>query len=206
MFLTTRRTRGKGYELSPYRIAASKEELHCYLLAARGNECVPIRLSRILSVTPLAEDAEFSPEQLSLFAKMLSFGPQFRYGKREEEAVVQFTAHGMEMYRALYVHRPVPVSVENNTFTFACSHQQLMQYLVRFGRDAFVVRPASLRERIRTFYALAGKKYASAGRRCDAISSEAAAADAKADTQTGAQGAHADKKSGERQTPPEKEL
>ena len=73
---------------------------------------------------------------------------------------------------------------------------------MRFGRDAFVVRPASLRERIRTFYALAGKKYASEGRRCDAISSEAAAADAKADTQTGAQGAHADKKSGERQTPP----
>ena len=191
VFLSTQRTREKGYELSPYRIAASKEELHCYLLAARGNECVPIRLSRILSVTPLAKDAEFSPEQLSLFARMLAFGPQFRYGKREEEAVVQFTAHGMEMYRALYVHRPVPVSVENNTFTFACSHQQLMQYLVRFGRDAFVVRPASLRERIRTFYALAGKKYASAGRHYDAISGEAAAADA-------------DNKTDERKAPPEK--
>ena len=194
VFLTTQRTREKGYELSPYRIAASKEELHCYLLAARGNECVPIRLSRILSVTPLAKDAEFSPEQLSLFARMLAFGPQFRYGKREEEAVVQFTAHGMEMYRALYVHRPVPVSVENNTFTFACSHQQLMQYLVRFGRDAFVVRPASLRERIRTFYALAGKKYASANRHYAALRSEAAAADAKAD-----------KNADERKAPPEEE-
>lgn len=194
VFLTTQRTREKGYELSPYRIAASKEELHCYLLAARGNECVPIRLSRIVSVTPLAEDAVFSPEHLSMFARMLAFGPQFRYGKREEEAVVQFTAHGMEMYRALYVHRPVPVSVENNTFTFACSHQQLMQYLVRFGRDAFVVRPASLRERIRTFYALAGKKYASANRHYAALRSEAAAADVKADE-------NAD----ERKAPPEEE-
>ena len=190
VFLTTQRTREKGYELSPYRIAASKEELHCYLLAARGNECVPIRLSRIVSVTPLAQDAAFSPEHLSMFARMLAFGPQFRYGKREEEAVVQFTAHGMEMYRALYVHRPVPVSVENNTFTFACSHQQLMQYLVRFGRDAFVVRPASLRERIRTFFALAGKKYASANRHYAALRSEAAAADVKAD---------------ERKAPPEEE-
>ena len=52
---------------------------------------------------------------------------------------------------------------------------------MRFGRDAFVVRPASLRERIRTFYALAGKKYASANRHYAALRSEVAAADAKAD-------------------------
>ena len=49
-----------------------------------------------------------------------------------------------------------------------------------------------LDERIRTFYALAGKKYASAGRHYDAISGEAAAADA-------------DKKTDERKAPPEKE-
>ena len=169
VFVTTRRTREKGYELSPYRITASKEELHCYLLAARGNECVPIRLSRIVSATPLAENAAFSEEQLALFERMLAYGPQFRYGKHEEEAVVQFTARGMEMYRALYVHRPVPVAVENNTFTFACSHQQLMQYLARFGCDAFVVRPAALRERIRTFYARAGGKYTSAVRHFTAL-------------------------------------
>ena len=64
---------------------------------------------------------------------------------------------------------------------------------MRFGRDAFVVRPASLRERIRTFYALAGKKYASARRHYEAILSEAAAADAKTEEKS------------EAKAPPEKE-
>ena len=155
VFVTTQRSRERGTELSPYRIAASKEELHCYLLAAQGGACFPMRLSRIISVVLLDAEAVFGEAQEEIFARMLAYGPQFHYTKNEEEAVVQFTAYGLEMYRNMYVHRPVPVSVNNNTYTFACSHQQLFQYLVRFGKDAYVVRPAALRERIRTFFRLA---------------------------------------------------
>lgn len=164
VFVTTQRSRERGTELSPYRIAASKEELHCYLLAAQGGACFPMRLSRIVSVVLLDAEAVFGEAQEEIFARMLAYGPQFHYTKNEEEAVVQFTAYGLEMYRNMYVHRPVPVSVNNNTYTFACSHQQLFQYLVRFGKDAYVVRPAALRERIRTFFRLAENACRNAGR------------------------------------------
>ena len=168
VFLTTHASE-RGVEVSPFRITTSREELHCYLLAGQGGACIPLRLSRILSVTMLAQEAAFSQDQLDTFARMLAYGPQFQYAKREEEVLVQFTARGMDMFSKMYVHRPVPVRVENNSYFFACSHQQLFQYLVRFGKDAYVVRPASLRERIRTFHRQAEERYRSAEKHYSAI-------------------------------------
>lgn len=168
-YITTRRGRDKGCEIAPYRIAASKEELHCYLLAAQGSTCIPLRLSRIVTVTELGGDAEFSEEQLTIFSRMLAYGPQFHYARQEEEVLVQFTAYGMELFQKLYVHRPVPVRIENNNYYFACSHQQLLQYLVRFGKDAYVVYPSSLRDRIQTFFRLAQNRYTAASKHFAAI-------------------------------------
>ena len=156
VFVTTSHARQK--QVAPYAFACSKEELHCYLLGtADKGACVPLRLSRVVSVVRLEEDAVFDKEQVAMFARMTAFGPQFSYGKAETTAAVRLTERGKSMFTALYVHRPVPVKTEGDMFYFDCSHMQLAQYFVRFGKEAFVVEPLELRRRIKRFF-LAGLK------------------------------------------------
>lgn len=159
VFITTRWGRGQKTECSPYAVVASKEELHCYVLAA-SRSCNPIRLSRITSVTQLASDAEFTPAETELFEKMKTYGPQFIYRAGESEVLVELTAKGMEKYKRIYVHRPVPVKTENNYFYFNCSHMQIVQYFVRFGEDAKIVYPQCVRDEVYNFHRRALEKYA----------------------------------------------
>ena len=151
VFLTTAGGAGKT-EAAPYALACSKEELHCYLLAVRGGACIPFRLSRIRSVTPLKEVSAFTPEQEAVFAKMLAYGPQFYYGKEESPALVRLTARGAEKFAKMYVHRPVPDRVENNDYYFSCSLNQLFLYFCRFGKDAYAVYPEKLRRGLFAFH------------------------------------------------------
>lgn len=146
VFIST--AKGTSFEAAPYALCCSKEEMHCYLLAALRNGCRPIRLSRILRVTPLSENCAFTQKQTELFARMAAYGPQFIYRPGEEEVKIRLTARGADRFKKMYVHRPVPVKIEEDEYTFRCSHDQIVQYFVRFGAAAFVVSPQSVRDKI----------------------------------------------------------
>ena len=151
---------GRRMQVQPYSVVTSKEEMHCYLLAANtAGECLPLRLSRIISVVQIEEDTSFTGGQLATFARMAAFGPQYRYSGSEEEVVVRLTEKGIKMFRAMYVHRPVPTKIDVDRYHFNCSYMQLFQYFVRFGKDAFIVKPAELRDRIKRFYAAGIRSY-----------------------------------------------
>lgn len=158
VFITLNNSRGTGMEAAPYAIADSREELHLYVLAAEKT-CVPIRLSRIRSVKQLNADAVFDGKQIYLFDKMLKYGPQFICRPFESEAMVELTEKGIEKYKKIYVHRPVPVKVNKNYYYFDCSHAQLFQYFVRFGSDAKIIYPQSLKRDVCAFHRRALEQY-----------------------------------------------
>jgi len=158
VFITLNNGRGSGMEAAPYAIAGSKEELHLYVLAAEKT-CAPIRLSRVASVKQLNADAVFDGQQLYLFDKMLKYGPQFIYRPFESEAMVELTDRGVEKYKKIYVHRPVPVKIVKNYYYFECSHTQLLQYFTRFGNDAKIIYPQSLRRDVCAFHRRALEQY-----------------------------------------------
>ncbi len=158
VFITTRRGFNQKIDCAPYDVANSKEELHCYVLAA-AKSCSPIRLSRIVSVTQLAIDAEFTQSQIATFEKMKTYGPQFIYGQNDEEVLVELTAKGIDKFKRIYVHRPVPVRVENNYYYFNCSHSQIVQYFVRMGADAKIVYPQRVRDEVYNFHRRALDRY-----------------------------------------------
>ena len=157
VFLTL--SRGKSLEVSPYALAESKEELHVYLLSASNGECFPLRLSRIISVTTLSASATFSQDQKDAFCKMITYGPQFRCGRNEGETKIRLTAQGVELFKKMYVHRPVPTRTEGQDYYFQCSYAQIRQYFTRFGKEAFVVYPASTRRYMTEFHRSAVKQY-----------------------------------------------
>ena len=138
-------------DCAPFDVANSKEELHCYVLVA-AKSCTPVRLSRIVSVTQLAIDAAFTQKQIETFEKMKLYGPQFMYGQNDEEVLVELTAKGIDKFKRIYVHRPVPVKVDNNFYYFNCSHSQIIQYFVRFGSDAKIIYPQRVRDEVYNFH------------------------------------------------------
>lgn len=159
VFITMRRGEGQRIECAPFDVVNSKEELHCYVLTATKG-CNPVRLSRIFSVTQLPSDAEFTENQIEIFGKMKTYGPQFIYGAYDGEVLVELTAKGADKFKRFYVHRPVPVRTENNFYYFNCSHSQIVQYFIRFGEDAEIIYPASVRNKIYNFHRNALNVYA----------------------------------------------
>ena len=144
--------------VSPCRLTSSKEELHVYLLAGSKDGALPIRLSRIASVDILSEDAVITEAEAHIINKMVKYGPQFIYGAYEPQVIVELTHKGVDKFRKLYVHRPVPDKVEGNRYYFSCSYFQLLNYFLRFGEDAYIVEPKKLRLDIIHFFKRAVKK------------------------------------------------
>ncbi|MDE6870205.1 MAG: WYL domain-containing protein [Clostridia bacterium] len=158
VFITTQWDFDKKIDCAPYEIAHSKEELHCYILVAT-NGCSTLRLSRVVSVTQLAVDAEFTQSQIQLFEKMKTYGPQFIYKPSDKEVLVELTAKGIDKFKKIYVHRPIPVKVENNYYYFSCANTQIVQYFVRFGADAKIIYPQSVKDEVYNFHRRALERY-----------------------------------------------
>lgn len=156
VFITT--TRDKGFEISPYEIVGSKEEMHLYVIGMRGGSTT-FRLSRITSVKILGADAEITDEQVKVALKMIKYGPQFYYGTNEEEVCVRLTPRGMKKWKSIYVHRPLPDRIEGNLMYFNCSHIQIIQYFLRFGADAEILCPEYMRRELKNFYTAAANLY-----------------------------------------------
>lgn len=152
VYLSVNHDSKNGLKCAPYSIAPSKEELHCYLLCSDGRKCMPLRLSRISSVTVLSERAEFSDDDKTIFQKMIKHGVQFFCTGKEEQIVVRFTPRGLQKFRKVYFQRPTPVSVSGNEFTFDCSYNQAMMYFMRLGKDAYIVSPVKLRKDLERYY------------------------------------------------------
>ena len=158
IFVTTKWDINKKIECAPYDVAHSKEELHCYILVATKG-CSTMRLSRIVSVTQLTAKAEFTQGQIELFEKMKEFGPQFIYKPSDKEVLVELTAKGIDKFKKIYVHRPVPIKIENNHYYFNCANTQIVQYFVRFGGDAKIIYPQSVRDEVYNFHRWALDRY-----------------------------------------------
>jgi hypothetical protein len=140
-------------EASPYQFAITKEEIHLYLLFQNKNgNMLSIKLSRIKSATILNQSCEFNDLSKDYFNKMIEFGPQYPLNETSEKAVVKLTSRGLNLFHKIYTHRPIPESMQENIYTFSGSHMQVFQYFTRFGKDAEIISPLSLRDAMKNFH------------------------------------------------------
>lgn len=153
IFFTTKSGGRNMHESSPYAIANSKEELFNYLLTVYNNNTYTYRLSRIKNVIVLNESLIINNEQKDIFDKMINYGPQFGYGKNEnEEVVVRLSNYGIQKFHSMYVHRPIPTKIENDLYYFNCSYGQIFQYFSRFGTSAHIISPKVLADEMKNFH------------------------------------------------------
>ncbi len=162
IFLTyvSRKDELRSKTVSPYALETSREEMHEYLLSAEGTSGIATnRLSRLSHIEILDERAEISDAQKSCLDKMIKYGAAFPITPEDGEIVVKLTDFGLEMWDRYYVHRPIPFKTEGYLFHFECSSMQVMTYFARFGKNAKILSPNSLRKRMRRFHKDAWEEY-----------------------------------------------
>ena len=152
IFINTKATNSNRMEVLPYTFANSKEEIHLYLLYQNRQTFKSIKLSRIQSVVILDKKEKISPKGIEIFNKMIKYGPQFYYEENEEDVVLKLSQNGQMLFRKMYVHRPIPESINKNMYTFKCAHTQIMQYFSRFGGEVEIISPQSIKENLYKFH------------------------------------------------------
>lgn len=146
------------YEVSPFIISNSKEELFNYLLACDKEKVYSFRISRIENIIVLNENGFFDDKDKEKFSKMIKYGPQFA-DFVDDEICVRLTNYGKTMFEKMYVHRPIPVRVEEDRYYFDCSSNQVLQYFFRFGKHAYIESPKSLTDEIQYMFRSANRLY-----------------------------------------------
>jgi hypothetical protein len=152
LFLSVDHTKKNALEVSPYALTVTKDEIHVYLLAFDGKSCIPLRLSRITSAVLLPQAVSFEDIHVSVFEKMLRYGPQFLYRPYEEEIKVELTEKGIQRFKKFYVHRPDPTSIDGNIYTFHCAQSQVVAYFERFGSEAYILSPYRAQKEVKNFF------------------------------------------------------
>jgi predicted DNA-binding transcriptional regulator YafY len=151
-----------GITLSPYSLSLTKEELYNYLLGelVEYHNVRTTRLCRIRAIRILSDKRSFTDSVKESLEKMIRNGPQYPYHDEEDELIrVRFTEEGLRMFKAYYLHRPVPLKEDGDTYSFDCSWMQAMTYFSRFGEDALIISPKKLSRKMLNFYSVSRKRY-----------------------------------------------
>lgn len=157
LFFSTKRNPDK-HIIEPYAIGHSKEELFNYVVSALDNRTVSFRVSRMRNIRVLNQSTSFSEEQVVSFENTLKHGPQFAYDNREE-ICVKLSNRGIDLFERFYTYRPKPIRIVKNLYYFDCSPMQIIVYFTRFGKDAVILYPKEIRDKMYNFYSKALKEY-----------------------------------------------
>ena len=153
----------RGFErktvVEPYMIATSKEEQFSYLLCRhqRQKKNRSFRISRLTNVfitsNTFVRDKSIENE---LTRKALR-NPNSM--SKDTHAVISMTERGKEMYKMIVKNRPYVTYIDGDLYHFDWPEQQLEDYFRRFGQDAIVVSPDSLKSKLRGYYKRALEAY-----------------------------------------------
>ena len=159
-FTSTNSSQGKAVYMEPYLIATSKEEQFSYVLCHNHNfyRNHTFRISRLRDVFITNETFTVDPkirESLTMKGRRSphSAAPDIH-------AVVRLTDHGKQMYRMIVKNRPAVTTINGDLYHFDWPEMQLEDYFRRFGKDAVVVKPKSLKNKLKNYYTDALEAYA----------------------------------------------
>lgn len=148
-----------GTAFYPYVVATTREERMNYVLGMdEERQCYSyhlFKLKGILSTQDSYRFTEAEKKKLSVFASS-----SIEYARDEYvECTVRLTKRGEKMYRGIFHNRPIPQKKEGDTYTFLSPYDQLFTYFIRFGKEAEVLSPETMRTDFRRFYHAAHKVY-----------------------------------------------
>lgn len=156
------------HEVIPYMIVTGPEEMYNYLLCQAENELAhqpearAYRLNRIRGLNRSGKTATLQDSIKQRLEVMRKQGPQYAIND-DTEVCVKLTPKGRSMYNKIYFGRPAYMREENTTDGccqyYQCSQDQLELYFRRFGAEAEIISPVSLRNKMAEFHRSAAQVY-----------------------------------------------
>ena len=149
--------------IEPFALDQTKEELYNYLIGVSnektGNRRIISRkLFKIENVIITNEKFNLSNDEKYLLSKTMEHGSQFPINNLEE-AIIELTPKGEKYYNDFYLNRPQYYKKEKNKYYFDCSFSQLEFYFFKFGVEAKVIYPNTLKNRFSRKYYSALNNY-----------------------------------------------
>ena len=117
-----------------------------------------LHLYKCINIIKTKNKFEFSDEEINQLNENLSFGPR-EIERRAVLTKIKLTKNGIKKFKKMYLNRPIPIEINDNIYTFNCSHQNLFIYFSRFGVDATILEPLNLRNQMIAFHKKAFNKY-----------------------------------------------
>ena len=77
----------------------------------------------------------------------------------EVHATIRMTVRGKQMYRMIVKNRPVVTEIDEDKYIFDWPEMQLEDYFRRFGKEAVVLRPRRLKQKLQKYYSEAIEAY-----------------------------------------------
>ena len=160
--------KGNSYYIYPYQICTDPLVTANYLVGY-SKPCDVIeaelrvatfRIAALKDIKKTRKHAFLTKEQKGRLDNGLKTrGVQFMY-RQETEICVKLTDVGWQKYqRQLHLRPVISKKLEDNIYVFSCTPDQAEFYFFKFGKDAEIISPLSLRERLATLYKEASNLY-----------------------------------------------
>ena len=145
--------------IEPYLIATSKEEQFGYLLCY-DSQFKRHRSFRISRLKNMFVTSDTFVRDATIEEELTRKGLRSPHSMRPDiHAIVKMSESGKRMYKMIIKNRPAVSSVEGDLYYFDWPEMQLEEYFRRFGKEAVVIKPASLRRKLTNYYSDALKAY-----------------------------------------------
>jgi len=159
---------GKKFDMLPYKIMQDPLSTANYLVGYTRDcndsesswEPHSFRISAISSLRVGSAKKGLSKEQILSLEKFTNTRtPQFMLGDNQE-ILVRLTDAGKRKYTRQMHMRPKKIEErEDNVFVFHCPFAQAEFYFFKFGKDAEIISPLTLRNKFREMYLSASSIY-----------------------------------------------
>ena len=154
----------RKFYLSPYAIVTDKSGFFNYLIGISEEirkdgslderHISSFRISRIDKISIMSSMSGFLSRQKidEIENELQTKSPQYMAGDLEEIKVL-FTDKGLELFeRQMYLRPAIYTKIDKNCYLFRCTEMQAVHYFFKLGRDARIISPIHLRERLRGYY------------------------------------------------------
>lgn len=167
--LSLRFKSGKTVKVKPYKIETDPLSIYHYLIgyeidsdsSENKQRSFSCRITSLEEIRCLKQHAFISKDgQKKLDAELQSKGAQFMCEDINEHKIY-LSDNGIELYNRMLHLRPQykHISDDGHTYTFNCSQRQIEYYFFKFGEDAIILSPLSLKEKFLKMYQQAVDNY-----------------------------------------------
>jgi predicted DNA-binding transcriptional regulator YafY len=151
--------------IRPYRVLSDRLSTYNYLACyaatlAKSEDSISVfRISRIRRVDDSGQPGGLSAQEKNSIKDAIRIRglPFLRAGTTE--VLVRLSDNGKRLYSNLIQNRPIYTSKNGDVYTFNCTEAQAQFYFFKFGADAEILKPASLRSRFKDLYRKASQEY-----------------------------------------------